>query len=67
VAVLTPERWVSVLKKKSNLDLKMTVLENTVGLPALWCSSGSVRATLEPKVKGWGPHLNARLGVDEWK
>jgi hypothetical protein len=65
--VLTPERWVSVLKQKSNLDLKATLLANTVGLPALWYSSASVRSTLEPKVKGWGQGLNARFGVDEWK
>ncbi len=64
VAVLMPARWVGVLRKKSNLDLKVTDLANTV---ELWSSSESVRALLEPKIKAWRPELDARLGVDAWK
>ena len=67
VAVLMPARWVGVLRNKSNLDLQVTGLSNTVELPALWSSSDLVRAAVEPKVKAWRPQLNARLGVDEWK
>jgi hypothetical protein len=66
-AVLTPERWVSILKSKSNLDLRMTLLPNTVGLPALWFVSDSVRAAVQPRVKAWSPALNGRFGVDEWQ
>jgi hypothetical protein len=66
-AVLTSEQWVSVLKRKSNLDLRTTALANGVELPALWCISDSVRAAVEPKVKAWKPSLNSKLGVDEWK
>jgi hypothetical protein len=67
VAVLMPARWVGVLRNKSNLDLQVTNLSNTVELPALWSASDSVRASVEPRVKAWKPGLNARLGVDEWK
>ena len=66
-AVLTSEQWVSVLKRKSNLDLRTTGLANGVELPALWYASDSVRGAVEPKVKAWKPTLNSKLGVDEWK
>jgi hypothetical protein len=67
VAVLMPARWVALLRRKSNLDLKVTNLPNTVELPALSSSSESVRAAVERNVKAWRPELNARLGVDAWK
>jgi hypothetical protein len=67
VAVLAPEQWVGVLQKKSNLDLRTTVLTNTVQLPAFWYAGDSVRGGLEPKVKTWKPELNSKLGIDEWK
>jgi hypothetical protein len=66
-AVLVSEQWVGVLQKKSNLDLKTTVLANTVELPALWYAADSVRASVEPKVRTWKSDLNSKLGVDEWK
>jgi len=67
VAVLMPARWVGVLRSKSNLDLQVTPLANTVELPALSSASETARTAVEPKVKSWRPELNARLGVDEWK
>ncbi len=67
VAVLMPERWVELLRRKSNLDLRTTPLPNSVELPALSCSSDWVRSVLEPRVRAWKSGMNARFGVDEWK
>jgi hypothetical protein len=67
VAVLVSEQWVSVLQKKSNLDLRTTVLANSVELPAFWYAGDPARAGVEPKIRTWKSELNSKLGVDEWK
>lgn len=66
-AVLLPERWVSVLRKKSKLELETTPLKNKVGLPAVWFASPATQAALQPKVQALGAQLSQRFGVDQWK
>ena len=66
-AVLTSERWSVLLREKSEMNLRTTLLKNEVGLAAVAFHSPQAKNALESKIKSAGARLNNALGVTQWR
>ena len=66
-AVVTSETWADLLRQKTKMSLKTTVLQNEVGLCAVAFASPQAKSSLEPKIKAAGGKFNQALGVSQWR